>query len=209
MIRVLIAFAFAFSTLAFAQDRSTTKPIGGDRANNGGFEKGTEGWPFAAMNGCQASGDVVSDQVHSGSKSLKITNKSKFAPNVYARIFQIVSGLDPFTTYRISCYVKGKNSGICWIGGGPRWFQREQFPKGTFGWTYIETMMTTGADAGDYELMVATESPSEALWVDDIKFEPIKTDAVKRDAALAKFAAMVEAQQTHFDVMKQKISHFI
>src|SRR6185437_11633733 len=181
------------------------KPIGADRVQNGGCEQGPDGWPFVAANGCQASGQVTREQAHGGSQSFKITNKSAFAPNVYGKIEQIINGLQPFTTYRISCYVKGQNVGICWIGGGPGWAHRMAFPKGTYDWTYVDNTWTTDANAGGYELMVATESPTDAVYVDDIKFEPIAVDAARRDAVLAEHAAKLTAQEKHLNDVRRRI----
>ena len=204
MIRCFVAAVFVVCSATFAQaHKPTTKPIGANLAPDGGFEAG--GWPFVAANGCEASGQVTKEQAHSGSQSFKITNKSNFAPNVYGKIEQIISGLDPFTTYRISCYVKGRNVGICWIGGGPGWAHRMAFPKGTYDWTYVENTWTTDANAGAYELMVATESPTEAVYVDDIKFEPIAVDAAKRDAILAEHAAKLTAQEKHLNDVHRRI----
>jgi hypothetical protein len=180
----------------------TTKPIGPNLAANGGFEQG--GWAFSVV-GAQATGAVVDDVAHSGKHSFKITNKSGFAPNVYARAYQVVTGLEPFTTYRISCYVKGTDIGICWIGGGPGWYHRQHFPKGTYDWTYVETLWTTDANAGDFELMVCTESQTKALYVDDVKMEPIATDTAKRDAVLAKYNAARDAQLAHFRDVHEKV----
>jgi hypothetical protein len=123
MIRVAIVFVLAFAGAVGAQ----TMPIGPDRAVNGGFETDAA-WAFISNSGADASGATSAEQAHSGVHSYKVTNKTGFAPNVYARAVQVVTGLEPFTTYRISCWVKGKKSGICWIGGGPGWFNRNAFP---------------------------------------------------------------------------------
>ncbi len=205
MIRFFLAAVFVCSSATFAQmHKPTTKPIGANLAPDGGFEAG--GWPFVAANGCEASGQVTKEQAHGGSQSYKITNKSKYAPNVYGKIEQIIGGLEPFTTYRISCYVKGKNVGICWIGGGPGWAHRMAFPKGTYDWTYVENFWTTDESPGDYELMIATESTTEACYVDDIKFEPISVDVAKRNAVLAARAATLAAQQKHLSDIRQRIA---
>src|SRR5690349_14986989 len=99
----LLAFC---SSVALAEE--ATKPI--NLVHNGGFEE--EGmWSFIPS-GAQASGDFVDNVAHSGKHSYRMSNKSGFAPNVYARIVQLVSGLRPFTTYRISCWVKGEGVGI-------------------------------------------------------------------------------------------------
>jgi hypothetical protein len=136
MIRFALAASLMFVSFSFAAAAPATKPIGADRAINGGFE-GDGGMSFLSTNGANATGGITKEQAHSGTHSYKLTNKTGFAPNVYARAFQIVTGLEPFTTYRISCWVKGTKSGICWIGGGPGWFNRNQFPKGTFDWTKV------------------------------------------------------------------------
>src|SRR6185437_14851319 len=107
MMRSVLVGVLVLCCVAQAQSQESAKPIGADRVQNGGFEQGADGWPFVAANGCQASGQVTREQAHGGSQSFKITNKSAFAPNVYGKIEQIINGLQPFTTYRISCYVKG------------------------------------------------------------------------------------------------------
>ncbi len=189
---------------ASGQERSVAKPIGANRAANGGFESGP--WSFEAVNGCQATGGVTKEQAHSGAQSLKLTNKSSFAPNVYGRAFQILFGLEPFTTYRLSCYVKGKNVGIAWIGGGPGWYHRQRFPEGTYDWKYVESLWTTAASADDYELIICTESPTEAVWIDDVKFEPIAIDRAKHDAVIGTFNRSLAAGQKHLAAVKSKIA---
>ena len=129
-----------------------------------------------------------------------------FGPNVYGRAYQMLVGLEPFTTYRVSCYVKGKNVGIAWIGGGPGWFHRQRFPEGTYDWKYIESLWTSGAGADDYELIICTESPTEAVWIDDVKFEPISIDRAKHDASMAKFNQSLAAQQKHLAAVTRKIA---
>src|SRR5512146_135687 len=98
---------------------------------NGGFEQG--GWNFL-VSGAAATGGVDNAEHHEGRCAYKLTHRSAFGPNIYARIVQMVSGLQPFTTYKVSCWAKGKGCGICWIGGGPGWYNRHAFPKGDFDW---------------------------------------------------------------------------
>jgi hypothetical protein len=104
------------------------------------------------------------------------------APNVFARVTQVITGLEPFTTYRISCFAMGTNAGIVWIGGGPGWYVRAPFPSGSFGWTNVAIEYTTGEQPPDFELMVLTESQTQAVWVDDVRMEPVRADAARRDA---------------------------
>src|SRR4051812_1569622 len=68
------------------------KPI--DFVHNGGFEE--EGlWSFIPS-GADASGKVVENVAHSGQHSYLMTSKTGFAPNVYARIVQLQTGLRPY-----------------------------------------------------------------------------------------------------------------
>jgi hypothetical protein len=205
MVRLLLPLTLTLGlTAAMAEDRPTTKAIGPNRAANGSFEEGP--WSFEAVNGCQATGEVTKEQAHSGAQSFKLGNKSAFAPNVYGRAFQVISGLEPFTTYRLSCYVKGKNVGIAWIGGGPGWYHRQRFPEGTYDWKYIETLWTTDSAAHDYELIIATESPTEAVWIDDVKFEPVRVDAARHDALMGKFNQAIVTQQKRLAEVTSKIA---
>lgn len=158
---------------------------------DGGFEHGASGWRFASS-GADATGQLDPSEKHEGNFSYKLTNKSGFAPNQYARIFQFVPGLRPHTTYRISCWAKGKAGGITWIGGGPGWNDRHWFPKGDFAWRQFSFELETGAMPDSYELMVVTESQTEALWVDDVRFEPVRVDHAKQDALYAELKAQTD-----------------
>ena len=173
---LLSAFLLALQSLAGGADKTNL-------VVDGGFEQGGIGWAFS-VNIANASGGVVADEAHDGKKSFRLSNNSGFAPNVFGRVTQIVRGLEPYTTYRISCFARGTNAGMVWIGGGPGWYLRARFPDGTFGWTNVTTEYTTGEDPPDFELMVATESQTAAVWVDDVRMEAVRADTAKRDAAV-------------------------
>jgi len=79
----LILFFGTISNAPAAQTGPTTRPIGADLVTNGSFEQGDAYWPFAP-NGAQSSGEVISTDAHSGKHCYKLSNKSSFAPNVYA-----------------------------------------------------------------------------------------------------------------------------
>ena len=157
------------------------RPDPGTTLVNGGFEQQSGGWSFI-LSGANATGQIDDGQKHEGRYSYKLTNRSAFAPNVYARLVQSISGLRPFTVYKVSCWVKGKGCGINWIGGGPGWTTRISFPKGDFDWQPISFEIDAGAAPDIYELMVLSESTTEALWVDDIRLEPLRVDKPKQDA---------------------------
>ena len=88
----------------------TSPPAQGNLVVNGGFEQGAAGWRYVST-GANATGQLDGAEAHEGKYSYKLTNKSAQAPNLFARIVQEVAGLRPFTTYRVSCWAKGKGCG--------------------------------------------------------------------------------------------------
>ena len=77
---------------------------------NGGFEEGMSAWQWNENDKANATCELVSDVVHSGNGAIRITNKSKYAPGVYKRLYQPVS-LKPDTKYAITAWSKGKDMG--------------------------------------------------------------------------------------------------
>jgi hypothetical protein len=179
-----------------------------DLVRNGGFEQGTQDWDFLTRV-ANATGQLDSTEKHEGKTSFKISNKSAWAPNVYARIVQIVSGLRPFTTYTVSCWVKGKGCGLNWFGGGPGWYTRTTFPQGDFDWRQISFEVSTGNEADNYELMVVTESQTEALWIDDIRFELKTVDQAKQDAAYAQTDSTIAGFMRRLDNLKTNNNAYV
>lgn len=190
--------AIFFACLFFYMTRLSA----GSLVYNGGFEQGMAGWEWA-QHGAQATGEVDCTVSHSGKCSFKITNKSGQQGDVYSRIVQYVPGLQPFTTYKVSCWVKGQGSGNDWIGGGPGWYQRTAFPTGDFDWRPITFEIHTDADADNYDLMVLTESQTKALWVDDVEFIPIATDDAKKKT----LEAQVHAQLAQLEQRAQALAN--
>jgi len=116
---------------------------------------------------------TVDDQdAHSGKYSVRFTNGTPFAPQVYGW-FGLVGGLEvePETVYTLSAYVKSENPGIAWIGGGKNWRIRCHIPATENEWTRIQTTFTTLADERTFPLMIVTESPTRGFRVDDVRLE--------------------------------------
>ena len=91
--------------------RSQTQPATATRlVVNGGFEEKEAGWQFIST-GAKATGQLDEAEKHEGKYSYKLTNQSALTPNLFARIFQVLPGLRPYSTYRISCWVKGRRPG--------------------------------------------------------------------------------------------------
>jgi len=171
-------------------------------ASNGDFES-DGGWNFL-VNAAQATGQIDDKEHHSGKRSFKITSATPFGPNCYGRAVQMIHGLRPFTTYRLSAYAKGQDVGIVWIGGGPGWGLRGRFPEGTYDWKKTSIDYTTGEEAGDFELMLLVESPTKAIWIDDVTFEEIAADNSKRDKLFSKVQSNLDRLTEKRDDLRQQ-----
>lgn len=165
---------------------------------NGDFAQGTAGWDFL-VRVAQATGNLDDAVRHDGHPAFKITNKTGEGPHVYGRLVQTVTGLKPFTTYKISCWARGEGCGNNWIGGGVGWYVRQALPRGDFDWQHVSFDYTTKAEADNFDLLVLTEDKTRALWVTQIQFEPVSTDESKlnaldaqKDSAIAGFEKRLE-----------------
>jgi len=135
----------------------------------GGFPKG---WAFDRRN-TDAALTVDETTAHSGKRSLKITNGTGFGAHVYGMLsYRGGVKVEPNRDYTLSCYVRGRDPGIAWIGGGPGWRIRLTFPRTGGDWQRVVTTFRTPEDTGDFPLLVITENPTEGFWIDDVKLEP-------------------------------------
>ena len=133
-------------------------------------EGGLKGWHWNAGN-TDATMVVDDAMAHSGKRSVRIANSTRFAPHVFGQL-NLPGGVAvrPNTSYTFSCYVKGKKLGIAWFGGGHHWHVRAHFPrKSEDQWVRVVLPFTTEADDTNIPVMVITESPAEPFWVDDVQ----------------------------------------
>ena len=142
--------------------------------NNSSFEKITSekiaAWdwmPGAARATCQLDDAVA----RSGKASLRITNPSPGAPNVFGSLTQTVR-VCPGQRYTLSCYVKTDGGGAAWIGGGRSWEHRFGFPAKTEGWQRVAGSFATAAGETQFTVRVNTDSETAGLWLDDVVLEP-------------------------------------
>ena len=128
-------------------------------------------WAFDQRN---TDGTMTVDETagRSGGRALKFTNGTKFGSHVYSW-FGLIGGVpvEPDAEYTLSCYVRSDSPGIAWIGGGPGWRVRERFPETEGAWQRVVRTFRTGEEDKTFALMVVSESPTEGLWLDDVKLE--------------------------------------
>lgn len=136
---------------------------------NGSFEQDMAGWRFDASGNAQSTVKLDKAVTHSGKQSACVTNTSAYGPNVYGWLHQALE-LKPNTTYRITAWVKGQRVGKVFFGS----FEKRQYlPEGDFDWRHVSVEFKTG-DKPAFELTLLTESPTGAVWIDDIVAAEVK-----------------------------------
>ncbi len=138
---------------------------------NSSFEDAEDGLPSGwQWNAGVAHAELTLDDAvaRSGRRSVKITNPSEFAPQVYGQLHMTLP-LTKGRTYTLSCYVLGDDPGKAWIGSGSGWQFRFALPAAKQ-WTRVTG--TFEADDDVLRIMVISESPTDGFWVDDVQLEP-------------------------------------
>jgi hypothetical protein len=171
MIRLVTVLVLLCTGLARGQ---TTQPS----ITNPGFEQGAAGWGW--ITSAAAGYEIDKSVKFNGAQSFRISSASRFQPDVYCRVYQTIGGLKANTAYRIGCWVKAKDAGIAWLGGGPGWTWRVPFPRGSFNWQHIESEYITRPGETSLEIMVVVESETKSLWLDDFTIveDPDRTKAL-------------------------------
>lgn len=141
---------------------------------NPSFENHTKGEPDGWRwegGAAKATVAVDTDVARSGKASLRLSNPTPKAPHVFGTLTQTVP-VAPNTTYSFSCHVRSADAGVAWIGGGDKWQHRVTFPRSTGGeWHRVAGRFTTGPGETSFTLRILSESPTEALWIDDVQLE--------------------------------------
>ncbi|HOX36464.1 MAG TPA: beta-galactosidase [Candidatus Brocadiia bacterium] len=150
-----------------------------DAANmirNGDFEESDgaalQFWHWGISNDAKAQMQIDRDTFKSGTASVRLHSETPESPHVYGGISQEVA-VRPRMKYRLSAWVKGRDAGKTWMGGGPGWLTRIQAPRGTFDWQQISCEFVTGPDESTWHLRINIDAITDSIWVDDIRIEEI------------------------------------
>ncbi|HEY3284614.1 MAG TPA: carbohydrate binding domain-containing protein, partial [Armatimonadota bacterium] len=80
-----------------------------------------EGWAWDRRN-TDATAQVVEADPHSGRRCLKLTNGTPYGAHVYGALTALQPiRLIPGASYTLSCYARGAEPGLLWLGGGSGW----------------------------------------------------------------------------------------
>lgn len=122
---------------------------------------------------------------HSGTNSLKLTNKTPFGAHVYGMLTAsspiVMEAGKPYT---LSAWVKSSEPGTVWIGGGNNWQFRMGIPKTGDKWQRVGMTFTPSSSDIPFVMRMITESPTTGVWIDDIKLESGSETSPVESAAL-------------------------
>jgi CHAT domain-containing protein/TolA-binding protein len=191
---------------------------------NGGFEEGlifpwgtghyerTDGkFQFGIWwNSMNAKAFMKIDTVekYSGKQSLRITNYSPPEPHVFTTLSQRISGLEPNTVYRISCYVKTQDlsKNAVFFTVDPGWQKRHiRPPAGTSDWQFFSGTVNIGHN--DYIDLRIVQENTGTIWLDDIVVEKVMAfedlDPFQQAESLFDLAKYEEALNMYADLAQQ------
>lgn len=143
---------------------------------NPGFEDGYESWAN--------SGSAVMSNAYSGKQSAMIT-AGKSAE-------QVILGLKPNATYKLTAYVKSVKGGIASLGAKETGLKEYHSSYDGEEYKQISTEFSTGPDNKSAKIYIYNYSEKGAVYADDFTIEtvsennPIITDIGENDTALIK-----------------------
>ncbi|MDQ1257660.1 MAG: hypothetical protein QG656_2266, partial [Candidatus Hydrogenedentes bacterium] len=187
----------AMGMLLFSASEPAVVPV----VQNGGFEQvdGSNvpaGWSFSCSNGCQGAMEINREIKSEGAQSVRLSSETEESPHVYCGLFQTVGSLIPGKTYRFSLKAKSEDAGACWFGGGPDWATRFFFADETFDWQEFAVEWTCPADYNSFEFRINVDSPTGALWIDDVRVAVVTPEPqAAADPATVEKALDLIAQQ--------------
>ena len=180
---------------------------------NGGFEQLDASalpiaWTFACSNECQGTMVIDHEVKSEGAQSIRLDSNTEQSPHVFCGLSQVTAPLVPGKTYRFSLMAKGEDVGTCWFGGGPGWSTRLSFPDETFDWQGFAFNWTCPADHDSFELRINVDSPTGALWIDDVCVAvAVPEQQVADDPHLGEKAlALIAQQETRLPELEARLA---
>ncbi|MGC9319766.1 MAG: beta-galactosidase [Armatimonadota bacterium] len=151
--------------------------VGENLLDNGSFERWRDEWPEGwRWDPRNTDATMTRDETraHSGRCSVRLTNGTPYGAHVYGQLLYAEPvEVEPNATYTISAWVQGESPGVGWVGGADRWRVRAKWPRTTTGgrWVRVQETFETLPHETEIRIMAITESPTEGVWIDDLKLE--------------------------------------
>lgn len=177
--------------IALSGIRAERVTVGPNLLDNGGFEAPAgafpTGWLWDRRN-TESTCTVDQAIARSGRRSVKLTNRTGFGAHVYGMLWRSEPvRLKVGAPYTISAWVRSRDPGVSSMMGGAGWQFRVAAPPTGDGWRRIVLTFRPSVADADFTLRFSTESPTDGLWIDDVKLEEgdQATPAVEPDGPIA------------------------
>lgn len=120
----------------------------------------------------KATCELYTKDARSGSACLKITNPSTKQPHVFGALTQLSARLSANQPYTISFYIKAKNHGYIWFGGGKTWQHRGVVNKTTpDAWTRVSYTFTPTKEDLPFVFRINIDDKTDGVLIDDVQIE--------------------------------------
>lgn len=126
-----------------------------------------DGWASYSSGGAAVAFSDDTTVAHSGSASLKVTDGSGFAPNVYGTIAQSFA-TKPNTTYVFHAWIKSAGTRSTQFTVTSNWVERFGVPDGTYGWREFTFQHTTSASETSLTFRLLVQDVTTGFWLDDV-----------------------------------------
>ena len=124
------------------------------------------GWQISRQGGAQGTYTYADDTAQSGVYSMKISNSSGLASNVYCNLTQKVT-LEAGKTYTLSFYAKADGANGCSFRPDG-WNLGKNDISGTYDWKKF-TYEYNPTETAEVELMFMSENVTNALYIDNVR----------------------------------------
>lgn len=172
LVLLLLGVGGSWRPLFAGEVQSAVRNAGFESADSRGVM--ADGWSVGLGGGAEAT-VVLDERVrHSGRRSVRIHNESRFRAGVYALVSSRPIGVEANTTYLARFYVKGRGVRMCYVAvgfagnGGER---RQGLPGGDFDWREVTCRFTTPEHCRNVILRFGSDDVTDALWIDDVSVE--------------------------------------
>ena len=172
LVMLLMGKAFAQAQLQLIPQSFTIRP---NLVRNGSFEEVQNGLPVGwrwDKRNTDATAQVVEGEAATGMRCLKLTSTTPFAPDTYGLLrYEGGVPVQPSAVYTLSVRYRAKGGYQGFVGGGKLWRVRLPLEDTGGQWKRAAITFATASDETNFDLVITVETPTEGLYIDDLKLE--------------------------------------
>ena len=123
-------------------------------------------WEANNAGNALGSATVVTNEAHSGTKSLKVEKSTDYTSNIYFTFYQTVS-VEPNTAYHLAFWAKGTVERIKYSAND---FSNTRWVGANSNWTQYHYAFTTAANQEQAIIRIVVEGRNTNIYFDDFSF---------------------------------------